>query len=878
MQPTVADKNNNPGNIRDPKTGAFRTFASPQEGYAALLNDLQGKVTGATSTGLTSNSTLLDFAKKYAPSSDNNNPAQYTVNLANSLGIRPDTTLGALQPHIGDFAQAIAKNEGYTAARGFSTKLNLGTPAQPPASTLAPTQPTDSSGVAFPSSPNDNPLTAGLKTIGNLPGSAFNFAKGIVSSLNPLNTLSTIGQIGSEFSNPPAGEDTGQLIRDTITGLPAAAFHTLVPQGIQKVLTGDLAGAAQQFTNDPFGQVAPVVLALEGGAKAADAKLGGFEKAAADSRAAFTDTGIHVMPQEGAYTAALDAGISKLGGGAISTIKPLVAAPLGLAGGIVRSAASHLIGLEPTDITNIIQNPKAFNKIAMDQASRGGLANEFGTAVDTLEGHLQDTGAGYNSIRANETPVAVPENFFPKVLNRFGLDISPEGQVTANTKSITRNPGDIRAIQQFVDNWNGKATLTPEEYLNMRSDLGDLSRFDLTSGKTKAADTVGKALYAEANDAIRPQIKDLKSLDEKYAPARKQFDQLKKDFLTKGQNGEYVFKDGAINKIANATGVGKDALLSRMEQVLPGISKKIQILKTIENIQKSYGNKVGNYGRALVEGTALLHGNLPVIIGAIISHPAIAVRLLRGYGLTAEMVKPVVAVLKVVAGDVNNLKIGSDGKPQEGAVKSPYVAQVGSSNAFRVSPQEVAQLGDKYLLKLEAPKNVINLPRQTETGRVADIKKSGIIQPEKPGGLFEHNQNIMASQKAAGVEPTGTMFSKKSTQGGFITAGKNANSLHPEDVKVMDSFIDYARDPKKNEITDTQFKAVEALAKYWDISMDKGLSGVASEFKKILDGNKKVKRTTQIGSIVRSTLGAGTAVATGLVVAGKFLPKKDNKK
>ncbi len=120
--PTVADRMNNPGNLKDSATGGFRQFASPQEGYAALLNDLQTKVSGKSKTGVNGSSTLYDFAKTYAPSSDNNDSAKYAADLANTLGVRPDTQIGELQPRLGEFAQAIARKEGYSSAKDFKSQ------------------------------------------------------------------------------------------------------------------------------------------------------------------------------------------------------------------------------------------------------------------------------------------------------------------------------------------------------------------------------------------------------------------------------------------------------------------------------------------------------------------------------------------------------------------------------------------------------------------------------------------------------------------------------------------------------------------------------------------------------------------------------------
>lgn len=105
----LAITNNNPGNLKDQSTGSFRTFSSPQEGYAALLNDLQGKQTGNTSTGLGPTSTLVDFASKYAPANDKNNVGKYTADLANQLGVAPDAQLKDLD--LAKWAAAVAKNE-----------------------------------------------------------------------------------------------------------------------------------------------------------------------------------------------------------------------------------------------------------------------------------------------------------------------------------------------------------------------------------------------------------------------------------------------------------------------------------------------------------------------------------------------------------------------------------------------------------------------------------------------------------------------------------------------------------------------------------------------------------------------------------------------
>lgn len=146
---TIATRQNNPGNIKDTSTGQFKTYSTPQEGYAALLNDLETKKSGKSQTGLKPDSTLADFSKAYAPESDKNNPAQYTANLANHMGVRPDAKISELD--TGKWAEAIANAEGYKGQSNTSTTTPSSTRksfteqlATQPASITPETNPTSS--------------------------------------------------------------------------------------------------------------------------------------------------------------------------------------------------------------------------------------------------------------------------------------------------------------------------------------------------------------------------------------------------------------------------------------------------------------------------------------------------------------------------------------------------------------------------------------------------------------------------------------------------------------------------------------------------------------------------------------------------------------
>lgn len=476
---------------------------------------------------------------------------------------------------------------------------------------------------------NESPLQAGINATKNTPSSAFNFAKNSVLGLNPMNTINTISQIPGAFSDlvKQKGSVWG-AVTSALGEVPSETVKTatnMVPKGVRQAVVGDFQGASKTFQEDPFGQAAPVVLATIGAAKLADKALGTTKFSSA------VDTGIQKIASP----------VTKGAEVAYNTVKTMT-----------RSITSKVIGLsDPKTITTIMKDPTSVKQMVAENNARGGVANEFGNAIDSVENKLNDTGAAYNPIRKAATPVVPPENFLQKGLDQFGLKLK-DGQVTADTKSITRNASDIKAVQGFVDNWGEKLAtgMDSNEFMNMRSDLADLAKYDKLTGmgKTSASQVIAEGLRSSANDAMRPQIPGLQVLDNAYTELAPQFKQIRKDFLTVDpMTKEYVLKDGALNKIANAA--NKPQLITRMEEVMPGITKRLEVLKAAEDIKGAFGTKIGTYTRSGLEIGSVVTGNIPLAVATILSHPAIAIPLIRGFGFTSAQIGTIVNTLTAVA-------------------------------------------------------------------------------------------------------------------------------------------------------------------------------------------------------------------------------------
>lgn len=88
--PTITN-NNNPGALFS--NGASQSFSSLAEGWSALQSQIDDWLNGGSQYA-NPDTTILELAKSYT---GNDSPETWASNVANFLGVTPDTTLGELQ-------------------------------------------------------------------------------------------------------------------------------------------------------------------------------------------------------------------------------------------------------------------------------------------------------------------------------------------------------------------------------------------------------------------------------------------------------------------------------------------------------------------------------------------------------------------------------------------------------------------------------------------------------------------------------------------------------------------------------------------------------------------------------------------------------------
>lgn len=120
--------------------------------------------------------------------------------------------------------------------------------------------------------------------------------------------------------------------------------------------------------------------------------------------------------------------------------------------------------------------------------------------------------------------------------------------------------------------------------------------------------------------------------------------------------------------------------------------------------------------------------------------------------------------------------------------------------------------------------------------------------------------NIPEAVNAAKANPKGGFMkvpdfgNNKDELKGIKFLQKTNPSIHPEDIQVMNDFINHVSNQKLNPITDAQYNSAIALADHWGLNQDKGYPGLAKDFRDILSGKKNVT-ATNLGTYNRDKIG-----------------------
>jgi hypothetical protein len=176
-------------------------------------------------------------------------------------------------------------------------------------------------------------------------------------------------------------------------------------------------------------------------------------------------------------------------------------------------------------------------------------------------------------------------------------------------------------------------SMAADEFLNMRSDLSKISDFDKNVPADELA-RLAREMRDDLNAGSRDNIRGLKALDDEFGPMKQDVDLIKKRYIDRS-TGE--LKPTMTSQVASLNNKGKELIRAEMVNTLgksfaDKFFEDVNILNALEDVTGSNGIKVGTYTRTAIGGGAAATGNIPLLVGAIMASPTVAVKLLKLYG------------------------------------------------------------------------------------------------------------------------------------------------------------------------------------------------------------------------------------------------------
>lgn len=546
------------------------------------------------------------------------------------------------------------------------------TPLNKPAPAPTPPQPSVNDKInnflstpAYSMGPENQSGVVGTlgKEAANIGKSGLKFGYGFLSSLNPFQALqvpSTYGNFIKDFTAAGKSIAQGNQLAAKAQALPSRPGHAFAglnaeqiqapPPPIPDFTIGGMTSTAvepqintkavqelnplnqehlgqvhianslQSLAEDPF-QLAPALLGLKGALEMPTGEMGVSEATGAPQPATFADTKVGGAIEKGIST------IAKPGVAAIDLAGKAVGKVGDLANTLAKYGTAQATGFSPKTISTILQNPEKFLGDYKSNFTREALGEKVSTAIDQRLENLSATGKEYQAIRTSGEKVQVPPATLQNILDQFNIKLDKNGQIKTNSETLPMSSGDQVALQKFIDTFGKKTELTANGFLNARKTLDNMAKWD--ASKTSASTTLSRVIRTAYDILGKDQITGLRELDAKYSPEVNLLKQIKKDYL----KPDGTFKDNAVSKLANLTNKGKESALARLEQITPGISKEINVLRAVEDIANAGGQKVGTYTRAALTGATYLSSGLPgAVVEAILTHPAVATKILAGWG------------------------------------------------------------------------------------------------------------------------------------------------------------------------------------------------------------------------------------------------------
>lgn len=354
---------------------------------------------------------------------------------------------------------------------------------------------------------------------------------------------------------------------------------------------------------------------------------------------------------------------------------------------LLQNGAEDLKAIENTEFWQSIKDAynEAVNKIVgIDEEDREfirenkDLVNEnlskkknIETVYETVKEGLNDkalekleTGEEYENLYKNKKKIVNTQGMtqdkdLMKTFKKNGISVDADGNLVFEKI----NEFDAKQQKALQDAWEvikdmeGEKKLNSRQTLSQRRKIDNKVNWDWKPDKLTTADKDTEGLIRDMRKSIdkvaKRDIPWLKELDAKYQPLIEEVRQMNKDRF----NSDGTLKDSARSKLRNLTRAWNEEKLSRLEKIIPWITKELKWLDVALTVEKASRQWVGQYSKGVL-AWSIPAGIANPAMGAVwavlwvLSSPKVYVRLIEAYPDIAQKIS---AGQELLPSDMNNL-------------------------------------------------------------------------------------------------------------------------------------------------------------------------------------------------------------------------------
>lgn len=304
--------------------------------------------------------------------------------------------------------------------------------------------------------------------------------------------------------------------------------------------------------------------------------------------------------------------------------------------------ASNVIWTTPSaTMKRIYENGDDFLKVIDDPlTAQRNAFSRLGSSIDDAISTTKSSGKGYDTFRKSGQSAVIPTDPVLESFGKYGLEfkngkLMPRGGKIENT---TFTPEEITHLNKsLVPALPIGKTLTADQFLNLRTKLSNMSKFDMgATGRTDAVRNLVREVRGVTNDAAKNVFTGLKELDAKFSEAKGNLREMqalfmKKDPVTK----QYVIKPNIQPEtISNLLSPRNRAQLAKLEKSAKGITQELEMLHLAKQVEGAANITTGaGLKRVIAASTGTgIGGPLGTIAGLWLSDPLVAAKMFARLG------------------------------------------------------------------------------------------------------------------------------------------------------------------------------------------------------------------------------------------------------